>query len=431
MSTGSPTQLAAIMFTDIAGYSRLMEEDEERTIRLLKHHNEIVLPLIESAGGEVIDAIGDGLFVLYPSVREAVHCGARIQDAIAHFTSTKAPEERFALRIGVHLGEIWRDADRVYGNGVNVAARVQPFARPGGICITEDVYRQIANKTQLPLRSLGVQSLRNIERPIELFEVSTGNETERKQIPVENGHDGELDSVKERILKAREMVATKRAQAQRAVASTGGTAPADSSAQVESKVFSFVEKVMDKAITKWEEMPEEKKQRAIAKIEAGIEKGLAESETEVDVTIAGRHLTAAGKKREKESQDVISRITTGMVFSAGFGLGYFFFGIGWMVWPFAIIGVLPLVTGIAKGLKLRRKVRKQEALRPAELERTVLKLAGKLGGTVTVVQIASAGGLTLDEAQKTLDAMTLKGYVLQHIRETGVIEYEFPSLTGS
>jgi hypothetical protein len=101
-----------------------------------------------------------------------------------------------------------------------------------------------------------------------------------------------------------------------------------------------------------------------------------------------------------------------------------------MVWPFAILGVLPLLSAAGKAIKLQAKMRRYRAERPRQLEKTVLRLARELGGTVTVVQIASAGGLSLEEAQTTLDSMTAKGYVAQNITDAGVIEYEFPSLTG-
>ena len=423
--SSSPTQLSAIMFTDIAGYSRLMEEDEERTIRLLKAHNDIVLPLIEAAGGEVIDAIGDGLFVLFPSVREAVNCGGRIQEAITNRNRDEDEREQFSLRIGVHLGEIWRDGDRVYGNGVNVAARVQPFASPGGICVSEDVYRQIANKTDYTLQSIGMQSLHNIERRMELYRVVLGTEIETPTIAAgAPAAVGELDVVKEKILEAREKVAAKKGEAD---------AGAGRESEIESKVYSFVEKVMDKAINKWEEMPEEKKQNAIAKIEGAIAEGVSEADGDVEISIGGgKNVSVSSRKKlrrmEKERQEVTSQIGTGAACSIGFGLGYFYFSIGWMIWPFAIIGVLPLLIGVRKAIKLRGKLKRLQAQRPAQLERTVLKLAGDLGGVVTVVQIASAGGLTLEDAQSTLDAMTAKGYVAQNITESGVIEYEFPSL---
>jgi len=171
-----PTRLAAIVFTDIVGYSRMMEQDEARTIAVLERHNEIVLPLVDRSNGEVIDAIGDGLFILFPSVREAVVCAMAIQNAVAAYDQEVRAEEQFSLRIGVHLGEIWHDGERAFGNGVNVAARVQPKALPGGICITEDVYRQVANKLSQPIESIGVHELKNISRRMELYRVVTGHE---------------------------------------------------------------------------------------------------------------------------------------------------------------------------------------------------------------------------------------------------------------
>ena len=162
------TRLEAIMFTDIAGYSRLMEADEELTIQLLKTHNDIVFPVIESYAGEVVSTIGDGLLVVFTSVRKAVECGLAIHSAIADHNELSGQSERFLLRIGIHVGEVQHDEKQIYGIGVSVAARVQPFALPGGICITEDVFRQIEGKVKNDIESIGSQTLRSISRPYEL-----------------------------------------------------------------------------------------------------------------------------------------------------------------------------------------------------------------------------------------------------------------------
>ena len=421
-----PTQLAAIVFTDIVGYSRMMEEDEERTIRVLRQHNEIVLPLIERAGGEVVDAIGDGLFILFPSVREAVVCSVAIHEAIGAHNEDVDDSQRFLLRIGVHLGEIWRQDDRVFGNGVNVAARVQPFAPPGGVCITEDVYRQVSNKLSHEITSIGRHELKNISRRLELYHVRTGHEQSRAGGPEadEETARGELDVIKQRILQEREKIAQRHEQSRLGDHHAASGDESSFENKIESKVFSLVEKVMDKAISKWDEMPEEKKSKAVARIQAEIEKE----------TRGATHVHIGGDRDEPEEDDesdgssLASRFGTGIVFGAGFGLGYFYFGIGWMVWPFAILGVLPFAAGLLKAVKMLAQYERRRRDRPLELERALLRIAGKLGGKVTVVRAASEAGLPLDEVQQALDRMTTKGYVTQHVRETGIIEYEFPSL---
>ena len=119
------------MVTDIAGYSKLMEENEDGTIELLKKHNEIVFPVIEADEGQVVSSIGDGLLVVFPSVRKDVECAVTIHSRVASHNDASVKEEQFRLRIGIHLGEVRYEGSTIYGTGVNVAARVQPFALPG------------------------------------------------------------------------------------------------------------------------------------------------------------------------------------------------------------------------------------------------------------------------------------------------------------
>jgi len=404
------TRLEAIMFTDIAGYSRLMDEDEERTIALLKRHNEIVLPVMESADGDVIDAIGDGLLVVFPSVRKAVACAVAIHEAIDIHNSTSETPDQFKLRVGIHLGEVWHEDDRVYGTGVNVAARVQPFALPGGICITEDVHRQVERKIDESIVSIGVQNLKNIARPYELFRVVTGLEDEpghgdsSSNLPPEQM--GELDKVKEELLSELQKVGDKRKRAE------GSGSGGNLERRIESKVYNLVEHVMDRALDKWDSMPDEKKLGLIRSGKLTVD--LGESDDDDDDS--------------EDSSGSAGTLATGVVAGIGFGLGYFYFGIGWMIWPFALVGVLPFVVGVFELIKHSFRARGERTQRPALLEREVLKAARRLGGRVTVVQIAAETDHALDEIQSTLDTMTVKGYVSQEILDTGVIRYDFPSL---
>ncbi len=414
-----PTQLSAIVFTDIAGYSRMMEEDEERTIRVLRRHNTIVLPLVERSGGEVIDAIGDGLFILFPSVREAVVCSVAIQEAIGAYNSGARDDERFRLRIGIHLGEVWREGDRVFGNGVNVAARVQPLAPPGGICITEDVYRQVSNKLSHEMRSIGRRELRNISRRMELYAVVTGQE---EADPRPEPEHGELDEIKQRILQEREKLSRRRSGAGQ---TSGQSAEGSFEHRIESKVYNLVERVMDTAVNSWDRLPDEKKSKAVAEIQKEIAK---ERGATAEIRLGGDDDEA---KKKGDDSELGSALGVGVVAGVGFGLGYFHFGIGWMIWPFVLIGVLPFISGAFKALRLLARHERRRRERPAELEHTMLRVAGRLGGTVTVVQAASEAKLPLDEVQQTLDRMTAKGYVTQNVRESGIIEYEFPSLAAS
>lgn len=437
------TRLAAIMFTDIAGYSRLMEEDEVRTISILHEHNEIVFPLVEKADGTIVDAIGDGLLVTFPSVLVAVRCAIEIQNAVEARNEGKDPQQRFHLRIGVHLGEIWEEGNRVYGTGVNVAARIQPYAEPGGLCITEDVHRQVANKIDLPARSIGAPDLRNISRSIELYKIETGHETDEEsgglsaasgravgaESPDDSARrasadgggsspgsrsDQSIDEIKEKILEERAKIAAKR---------KGGASHSDLGQAIENRVFNVVDRVMDAAIAKWEKLPPEKRREAL---EAGRWHGESGSAGHGVTASAGhgKHRKGSDEEEEKPGGDLIA----GAVFGVGFGAGYWVFGIGWMIWPFLIIGVLPMLSGLRKVVRGIVARRAAEQARPQQLERMVLRAAKDLGGRVTVVQIASHSDLAPDEAQETLDRMCAKGYVIQDILDNGTVVYEFPAL---
>jgi len=170
------TRLEAIMFTEIAGYSRLMEADEEHTIQLLKIHNQIVFPVIETHSGEVFNAIGDGLLILFSSVRKTVECAVAVHQTVADHNEGTSELERFKLRIGIHIGEVQHEGSRAYGSGINVAVRVEPFSLPGGVCVTEDVYRQIEGRVPGEVTSIGLQTLQSISKRYELFRVVTGYE---------------------------------------------------------------------------------------------------------------------------------------------------------------------------------------------------------------------------------------------------------------
>jgi class 3 adenylate cyclase len=159
------TSLAAILFVELAGFGELLARDEPRAIDLLTKFRDGARPLIAEHGGELVDATGDELLVVFGSAVAAVQCALHLRLA------GRLLLEGIQPRAGIHLGEIWRDETRVYGNGVNVAARVKAEAGPGRIVISEDVYRQISNKLDLPLRPLPERPLKNIERSLTLYEI--------------------------------------------------------------------------------------------------------------------------------------------------------------------------------------------------------------------------------------------------------------------
>jgi adenylate cyclase len=177
MSGASPTisaqvrRLAAILSADVVGYSRLMGRDEAVTVHDLEAHQAAVLPIVEQHGGSVINIAGDGIVAEFPSAVRAVECAAAIQKIMAERNADIPEDRRMQLRIGVNLGDIVHEGEHVYGDGINVAARLEPLAQPGGICISATVRDAIIGNLALPLEDLGEKSLKNIERPVRIYEI--------------------------------------------------------------------------------------------------------------------------------------------------------------------------------------------------------------------------------------------------------------------
>nr|WP_043751357.1 adenylate/guanylate cyclase domain-containing protein [Methylobacterium nodulans] len=166
--------LAAIMVADIVGYSRLMGADEAGTLRRLKAlRREVIDPSIAAARGRIVKAMGDGLLAAFPSPLRAVACAVRIQRAMLIREAGRAPDQQFRLRVGINLGDVVEEPDGdVYGDGVNVAARLEPLAEPGGLCISRPVHDQVRDKLPYRFEDLGKRELKNIARPIGVFALS-------------------------------------------------------------------------------------------------------------------------------------------------------------------------------------------------------------------------------------------------------------------
>jgi adenylate cyclase len=162
-------QLACIMFTDVVGYTALMGEDEEKAFNILKKNRDLQRPIIEKHGGRWIKEIGDGVLSTFSSVTDSVLAAADIQSAC------KA-EASYSLRIGLHLSEVIYEDDDVFGDGVNIAARIQSIASSGSILISEPVQRNLANKRGIEIRFSGQEFLKNIKEPISLYEVIINDE---------------------------------------------------------------------------------------------------------------------------------------------------------------------------------------------------------------------------------------------------------------
>jgi len=167
-------RLAAILAGDVAGYSRLMGVDEEGTLRDLKDHRAALLhPKVAEHRGRIVKTTGDGVLIEFPSVVDAVRCAVEMQRGMAERNADIPIEQRIELRMGINLGDIIIDADDIYGDGVNVAARLEALAEPGGICVSRVVRDQVRDKLDFSFEDLGEQSVKNIARPVRVFRVDT------------------------------------------------------------------------------------------------------------------------------------------------------------------------------------------------------------------------------------------------------------------
>jgi class 3 adenylate cyclase len=165
-------RLAAIVAADVAGYSRLMSTDEEGTLNGLKsHRRELVDPKIKEYGGRIVKTTGDGLLVEFPSVIDAVQCCLDVQQEMLAKNKTIPVDKRIQFRMGVNLGDVIIDGDDIFGNGVNIAARLEAMSDPGGICISQAVLQQVKQRLRLNLEDLGERALKNIEEPVRSYRI--------------------------------------------------------------------------------------------------------------------------------------------------------------------------------------------------------------------------------------------------------------------
>jgi adenylate cyclase len=165
-------RLAAIVSADVVGYSRLMGRDESGTLAALKgHRGELIDPKITEYGGRIVKTMGDGLLLEFPSVVDAVRCAVDVQRGMAERNAGLPPEQRIDFRIGVNVGDIIIDGEDIFGDGVNVAARLQALADPGGICVSRVVRDQVLDKLNFVFEDLGAHELKNIARPIEAYRI--------------------------------------------------------------------------------------------------------------------------------------------------------------------------------------------------------------------------------------------------------------------
>jgi adenylate cyclase len=168
-------RLAAILAADVAGYSLLMGADEEGTHKRLKVHiREVVDPKIQEHRGRVVKKTGDGILAEFSSVVDAVRSAAEIQRAMMDRNAEIAPDQRIMFRVAINLGDVIVEEDDIYGDGVNIAARLEALAEPGGICVSRVVRDQVRDKLDYTFEDIGEQRVKNIARPVRVYRVRAG-----------------------------------------------------------------------------------------------------------------------------------------------------------------------------------------------------------------------------------------------------------------
>jgi class 3 adenylate cyclase len=186
-------KLATILSADVAEFSRLMGEDEEQTLRIFRGHQQVFESLVAMHRGRIFNTAGDAILAEFASAVEAVRCATDIQAALRTRNDQLPPSRQVRFRIGINLGDVMLHGQDLLGDGVNVAARLQTAAQPGGICISGSVHDQISNKLSLSFQSLGEMNFKNIQQPIRTFSIS---EAGRGVPPSPKGRDAGSNSAK-------------------------------------------------------------------------------------------------------------------------------------------------------------------------------------------------------------------------------------------
>src|SRR5271157_5011766 len=167
-------KLAAILVADVVGYSRLAGADEDRTLaRLRGLRSDLIDPAIAAHHGRIVKRTGDGSLIEFRSVVDAVRCAIEVQNGLVERNAGVPQERRIEFRVGIHLGDVVEEADGdLMGDGVNIAARLEGVCEPGGLCLSEDAYRQVRDRMKESFVDLGEKSLKNIARPVRVFALS-------------------------------------------------------------------------------------------------------------------------------------------------------------------------------------------------------------------------------------------------------------------
>jgi transcriptional regulator GlxA family with amidase domain len=183
-SGGEQGKLAAIMFTDMVGYSALAQRDEGLALELLEEHRALMRPAFLKHQGQEVKTIGDGFLVEFASAVAAVNCAVELQEALARRNLGALADRLLQVRIGIHLGDVVQRGDDIVGDGVNIAARIEPLADSGGIVITQQVFDQVYNKIPEILASIGKVKLKNIQRPVEVYRIILGKPCDQGRVGV-------------------------------------------------------------------------------------------------------------------------------------------------------------------------------------------------------------------------------------------------------
>ena len=176
-------KLAAIMFTDIVGFTKIMGDDETTALSILENQQSLIHPIIEEHKGTIIKKMGDGFLIEFPSTVEAVECAIQMQDSIKSY-NTSDDNIEFHIRIGIHLGDIVILGDDILGDGVNIASRIEPLASPDGICITDAVYKSVKSKLKLDFKRIDEVDLKHIDDKYTIY-----------KLPKDYSNDNEIDNL--------------------------------------------------------------------------------------------------------------------------------------------------------------------------------------------------------------------------------------------
>ena len=187
-------RLTTVLCADVHGYSRLMEADEAGTLATLRRYRTAIAGLVERHDGRIVNTWGDAVIAEFASVVEAVQCAVEIQQEISNQESDPPHAHRMRFRIGVNLGDVMVDGSDIYGDGVNIAARLQELAEPGGVVISGPVYDQVHNKLSLGFDCLGQQQMKNVAPVISYRVAMTARAVERPPLPAEAGAASEADA---------------------------------------------------------------------------------------------------------------------------------------------------------------------------------------------------------------------------------------------